>query len=236
MVNAFAQLALDMRWDESADLARFIASGNEQALAAVSALATPQAQSLYLTGAADSGKSHLLQAACGAVSATGQTAVYLPLKHYVHNAPGLLEGVEHLQLVAIDDVDALTQSPSWQEALFHCYNRMRETGALLLVASCMPPAGLNHVLPDLTSRLNALLRLSLTPPDDARREAILAAAVARRGLDLPAASRAYLLHRQARDLNHLMQLIERLDTASLQAGRRLTVPFIREVLAQDSLG
>jgi len=230
MVNAMPQLALDFRWDTAADLARFVARGNEQAVAAVAKLAKPQAQSLYLAGPAGSGKSHLLQAACGLMSEAGKTAVYIPLAEHINRPATSLEGLEALSLVAIDDIDRAAGEAEWEEALFHCYNRIRDAGGHLLIAARPGPKALGLQLADLTSRLQALLRWRLTPPDDARRREILLTLVANRGLSLPRASLVYLLRHQARDVGYLVDLVERLDVASLQTGRRLTVPFIKSVL------
>ena len=226
-----AQLALDFRWNDAADLDAFVALGNEQAVAAVAALDTPAAQSLYLAGPPGSGRSHLLQAACGRISAAGGSAVYVPLAEHVTAPVTRLEGLEHLDLVALDDLDQLAGRADWQEGVFHLYNRLQAAGGLLAVTAAAAPAGLGLGLADLASRLEALLRLRLSAADDERRRRILAAALARRGLDLPAASVAYLLRHQARDPGHLMRVVERLDAASLQAGRRLTIPFIKSVLA-----
>lgn len=235
MSNAIStgQLALDFRWSDAADLASFVALGNEQAAAAVAALGGPSEQSLYLTGPPGSGKSHLLQAACGRVSDAGGPAVYISLGDHVAGSVAQLEGLEGLSLVAIDDLDCLAGRDDWQEGVFHLYNRLRDAGGLMVVSAPAAPAALGLGLPDLVSRLDSLLRLRLTAADDERRRQILAAAVARRGLDLPDASTDYLLRHEARDLGHLMSMVERLDAASLQAGRRLTVPFIKSVLSDQ---
>lgn len=227
------QLAFEFRWNSAADLASFESQGNEEAVAAIRRLASHQGQSLYLAGPTGSGRSHLLQAACGEMSRAGETAVYVPLAEYIHASPTLLEGLEHLSLVALDDIDRISGHSAWEEAVFHCYNRLHEAGAQLVVAACDAPDALDLQLPDLASRLAALLRFRLSAPDDERRQRILARAAAQRGLDLPLAASAFLLRHEARDLHHLMQVLDALDTASLRTGRRLTVPFIRAVLANQ---
>jgi DnaA family protein len=228
-----AQLALDFRWNNAADLETFVATGNEQAVAAIEGLTGWFAQSLYLTGPPGSGRSHLLQAACGRMSAAGGAAVYLPLGRYVDGPPTPLDGLEALSLVAVDDLERLAGRGDWQEAFFHLFNRLRDAGGLLVVAAAGAPAGLGIALPDLVSRLESILRLRLTPPDDDRRRELLSAALARRGLSIPAAGIEYLLRHQARDPAHLLAVVERLDGASLRAGRRLTVPFIKAVLGDQ---
>jgi DnaA family protein len=225
-----AQLALAFQWNDRADLASFVPRGNEQAVAAIRSLGNGNPQGLYLMGAGDSGKSHLLQAACGEVTQKTGQAVYLPLAQLAGQSPSLLEGLDQLALVAIDDLTAVAGDQGWEEGLFHLYNRLRDRGGQLVVGARQAPAGLGLQLPDLTSRLEAMLRLRLSAPDDPRRRLILKGLLGQRGLTLPEPSMDYLLRHQSRDLSHLLTVVERLDAASLQAGRRLTVPFIREVL------
>ena len=70
----------------------------------------------------------------------------------------------------------------------------------------------------------------LSPPGEARRRAVLEERARRRGLALEPAALDWLLRRAGRDLAGLTALLDRLDQASLAAQRRLTVPFLREVL------
>jgi DnaA family protein len=51
-----------------------------------------------------------------------------------------------------------------------------------------------------------------------------------RGLDLPVETANYLLTRRKRDMASLYALLDRLDLESLNAQRRLTIPFVKTVL------
>ena len=51
-----------------------------------------------------------------------------------------------------------------------------------------------------------------------------------RGLELTEDVATFLLSRQQRDLPYLLGMLETLDQASLQAQRRLTIPFVKQVL------
>ncbi|HWS78077.1 MAG TPA: DnaA regulatory inactivator Hda, partial [Thermomonas sp.] len=59
---------------------------------------------------------------------------------------------------------------------------------------------------------------------------VLRQRAASRGLAFDEAALEWLLRRCSRDLSDLASLFERLDRASLAAQRRLTVPFLRQVL------
>jgi DnaA family protein len=53
-----------------------------------------------------------------------------------------------------------------------------------------------------------------------------------RGLELPEETWQWLRRRLPRDMRTLYELLDTLDEAALTAQRRLTVPFIREVLGE----
>lgn len=55
----------------------------------------------------------------------------------------------------------------------------------------------------------------------------------RRGLAIDEAAIDWLLRRVDRDLSSLTRLLDQLDRASLAEQRRITVPFLRQVLGGD---
>jgi len=101
----------------------------------------------------------------------------------------------------------------------------------LLVATRAAPSALPFDLPDLVSRLGAGLVYQLRPADEEYSLQALQLRAGQRGFELPDDTARYLLKRMPRDLPALMSLLERLDSASLVAQRRLTVPFVKSVLS-----
>jgi DnaA family protein len=71
--------------------------------------------------------------------------------------------------------------------------------------------------------------------DDAERAKALRLHAAARGLALDAAAADFLLTRVARDMAVLTSWLARLDRASLTAQRRLTIPFIRDLMSRPEL-
>ena len=174
---------------------------------------------LYIWGAQGSGCSHLLQAACHAAEPRKQTAVYLPLNELLSLSPVILEGMEHLDLVCVDNVEAVSGSPEWEEALFHLYNRIRQEQNTLIVAANSAPRQLKIKLPDLVSRLSWGAVFNVAPlNDDDKVQAI----------QLPEDVAKYLVHHASRSMNDLCLMLERLDKASLMAQRKVTIPFIKQ--------
>ena len=224
------QLPLGMRLQDRAVFASFLPGGNGLALAAAQQFSQAQGESLlYLHGAAGTGKSHLLQACCAAMRGAG----YFPLLQLRALGPAVLDGAAQLPAVAIDDLDAVAGDPSWELRLFGLYNECLASGTRLLVAAGVPATALHISLPDLTSRLAALTHFALRPLDEPQQREALKLRAAQRGIELPDETLQYLQRRFARDMSRLHELLDRLDLASLQEQRRLTVPFIREILGRQ---
>jgi DnaA family protein len=66
--------------------------------------------------------------------------------------------------------------------------------------------------------------------DEQEQHAALQLRARLRGLELPDETWQWLQRRVPRDMRSLYELLDTLDEAALAAQRRLTVPFIREVL------
>jgi DnaA-homolog protein len=187
-------------------------------------------RSLYLWGAKGTGKTHLLEACCRGAAQAQRRVAYLPLGAAGDLPVGALEGLEQLDVLCLDDVHAVAGLPAWEEALFHLYNRAEQTGAVLVFAAVAPPAGTGYLLPDLATRLASGLVIRLQPLDDAGRARALKRRARERGLELSDEVSTYLMRRCPRDMHSLFALLDRLDRSSLVAQRRLTVPFVRELL------
>ena len=183
---------------------------------------------LYIWGAKGSGCSHLLQASCHAAEPRKHTAVYLPLEELLSLSPVILEGMEHLDLVCIDNIEAVARQPEWEEALFHLYNRIRQQQNTLIVAANVAPRQLDIQLPDLVSRLSwgAVFNVAVLSDEDKVQAIQLRAKT--RGIELAEDVARYLVHHASRSMNDLCLMLDRLDKASLMAQRKVTIPFIKQ--------
>lgn len=227
-----AQLPLSLRWPRRQRFEHFHAGANAAAVAAVQMLATQQgAPWLYLSGAAGSGKSHLLLAACQAANEAGRTVQYLPLK-VLHDHATVIRGVAGSAFLALDDLDALAGNRDAEHALFDLYNRARAEGAAIIFAAQVVPTQLSIALPDLRSRLGACTQFALKSLDDVERREVLKHQATLRGIELDDTVLDWLFARYVRDTGALLDLLDRLDQASLAAQRRITVPFLRTFLRE----
>lgn len=181
-------------------------------------------------GHAGTGKSHLLQALCQSASGAQASCIYLPMQEVVQYDPTVLEGLEHMQLVCLDDIHAVKDSPLWQEAIFHLFNRLRDRKSVLVVASDCSPLHMELSLADLKSRLSWGLTFKLESLSEVDSRALLIAQSWERGLEMTDEVADYIVSRSRRSVPDLLATLDKLDIASLSAQRKLTRPFVKDVL------
>ena len=224
------QIPLPFRQYDHYELDQYCAGHNREVLEYLHGLRTGGGGVTCLWGESGTGKSHLLQAMCTRTAAQGGRSAYLPLEEHAALEPGMLLGLDVLQLVCVDDMDAIAGIGPWEQAVFNLFNGLAEAGHTLIFSAAMSPRGLPLSLPDLKSRLQSGLIFHLQPLPEADRLQALRQRARLRGLELGDEVMAYLSKHLARDTHSLFRFLDRLDQASLAAKRRLTVPFVRELL------
>ncbi len=226
-----SQLVLPLRLADHAVFASFYAQGNESLVATLRELAVDAAgldgHGCWLWGAVSTGKTHLLQAVC---DQAGDRSVYIPLSTFAASGPAILDGLASRELVCIDDIETVAGDADWETALFDLCNQLSDAGGQLIVAASMAPRECPIGLADLASRLSRLPVFHVHELDDEQRVTALQLRATHRGLDLPGETARYLLKRSRRDMASLYGLLDKLDFEALRAQRRLTVPFVRDVL------
>lgn len=236
------QLPLALRWPAQQRFDSFLPGSNGVALGLLrDAAASSEAPWVFIAGPSGSGRTHLLIAACAQADADGRSAQYIALRNRRDEPAGVaragandvaatLRALGGSELLALDDVDAIAGDRDAEHALFDLYNRCKVEKSTLMFSAAAAPAQIGIGLPDLVSRLSACAQTTLKPLADAdRREALRLRAEAR-GLVLDDAVLDWLFARTQRDLGSLTALLERIDRASLAAQRRITVPFLRQLL------
>ncbi len=218
LVLPFAPVAAHYRAEDFLD-----APSNEAARRWLEAPADWPLRRLALSGAAGSGKTHLLHGWSERHGATllGGSALR-----------GLMRRSGPL---AIDDAD-LAPEP---ETLLHLLNDAAAGGAPVLLAGRLPAARWPVRLADLRSRLRATVSVELEQPDDALLRALLARLLAERQLAVSQAVQDWLLARLPRNGAVLREAASRLDRAALAAGRavdyRLAGDIVRCLDADEAL-
>ncbi len=230
------QVPLQFEFQSNQTFASFFPGNNGEVIEQLQALSgSGDEQQLYLWGEAGTGKSHLLQACCQYAKQFGKDPFYLQFNADSLPSPALLDGLEEFELVCFDDIHAVENHRDWEHALFRFYNAHRQNNHKLLLAADCPPKYLPFELPDLKTRMSWGLTLKIQPLRDDQLIDALTYKAHYLGFDIPATVGRFLLNHYVHDLPALWLLLEKIDKATLAAQRRLTVPFLKQILNDDSL-
>lgn len=234
------QYSLDIALPKFATFETFIDASDSPLLSVLNKLTAKDSQSqsqhqlepqqYFLWGAACTGKTHLLQAICNAQTHSQKNAIYLPMKELVDQSPNILNDMQQLDILCIDDVDAVLGKKEWDRQLFILINEFRANNKSMVLTATQNPLDTKVSLPDLASRLvwGSVYKLNLLEDEDKIRAIQKHAKV--RGLEVSTEVGSFLLKRFPRELNKLIALLDTLDKESLAQQRKVTVPFAKSVL------
>ncbi len=230
MDERLSQLPLALQLRDEASFDNFYINSDSQGIVHYlqQFLSDHQEWLVYLWGGHGVGKSHLLQACCHAMK---KPSMYLPLNEVKLLTPAVLEGMQEIPLLCIDDLQHVMGQAEWEQKLFNLYNEMQALGNKLILSANAAPNELAIQLPDLRSRLTASVIFHLPPLNDEDKLAALQLRALQRGINLTVEVGHYLLNHYPRDMHILFATLDKLDNLSLVAKRRLTIPFIKKILA-----
>lgn len=203
----------------------FLPGANAAALAHLAQLGERAAAPVYLWGPQGSGKTHLLHAVTERFQRAGGRVAWfcsrdpLPWVHDPQRA-----------LVVLDGCDLFDDER--QQAAFTLFVEATGSGCTVAAAGRVPPVDL-LLREDLRTRLGWGHVFALGAPGEAEVRAILRREADRRGVFLSDEVMDYVLVRYARDLKALMALVARLDRYSLANKRAITVPMLKDMLADE---
>ena len=212
------QLRLGLRRPPAYDRGAFVEGpSNAAARAALDAWPRWPGGALALIGPEGSGKTHLARAWADAAG-----AVVLD-----RAAPDLL-AAEHRPAL-VEDVDQGCD----EEALFHLINLAARDGAGLLLTARARPGAWPAALPDLRSRLNALVVAEIEPPDDEVLGGVLRNFFRERNIRPHEDVYPYLLRRMERSIAGAREIVRRLDETEHPEIRPVSRTLARQILEID---
>jgi DnaA family protein len=193
-------------------------------------------QQIFLWGKPGQGKTHLLQACCHQAQNQSLGSFYFDLANAELPDPSLLNGLDEYDVVCFDNIERIAGNRAWELAFFNFFNQHRERGHKLIVSASSAPNDMGIQLPDLKTRLNWGLTLKIQPLTDSDRISALIFKADQMGFEIAPQTGRFLLTHYDRDLASLWNLLEKLDKASLAAKRKLTIPFLKQILDEESDG
>ena len=208
----------------------FFPAGNQEILAHLRQTVQGDGEPfIFLSGEAGHGKSHLLHACCEHAFNLNIGSFYFDLQ-LNSTSSGIFDELENIELVCLDNVQAVCGQEEWETALFNFFNRQRENNHRLIIAANARASSLAFNLPDLKTRLNWGLPLKIQPLDEENKSNLLVHKARQMGVELSPVTARFLLTHYDRRLAALWMALDQLDLASLAAKRKLTIPFLKETL------
>ena len=231
IASAGGQIPLALGLKEKPGFDLFVIGENNEAVQNIKSLARGgQQSSMYVWAQTGNGVSHLLQAACMLADHQRRQVAYVPLRDHGRLDPQLLENLDAMDMVCVDDIDAITGILEWEQPLLHLYNRLRDQGRVMLIGAHTSPQTIELQLPDLKSRMAWDLVYHLKQLGDQDKIEVLQRRAEARAFDLPRDVAEYIVKRARRDLPSLIALLDDLEKATLAEQRKLTIPFVKTLL------
>ena len=184
---------------------------------------------IYLWGGTGSGRTHLLRAVSYEAYAKKESSIFLPLEKADNYTPEILSGIESVDVVCLDDIQAIANNLPWEEAIFRLYNYAQETKCKLVISADRAPQNLLMNLADLKSRLCGFPVFMLHSPDEEAQLKILKYRASLRGVELEKDVLKFISKNMRRGLHEIIDLLEILDVASKVEKRKITIPLIKKV-------
>lgn len=229
------QLPLDFEFRVNQTFGDFFPDANHEIITHLQqCIANVGEQQIFLWGKSGQGKTHLLQACCHQAQHRNLSSFYFDLANATLPDPALLNGLDDYELVCFDNIDRIAGNAVWELAFFNFFNQHRDRGHKLIVSASSAPNDIAVQLPDLKTRLNWGLTLKIQPLSDSSRIEALIFKADQMGFEIAPQAGRFLLTHYDRDLSSLWALLAKLDKASLAAKRKLTIPFLKQILDEES--
>lgn len=203
-----------------------VVPGNNQAVAWLERWPQWPGSGLILCGPEGAGKSHL----ASIWQRRSQARLLTPTE--IMDDPDLVTKIKPATSYLIENAEQI-KGAQGERIFLHFYNWVVEHRGSIVMTARVPVSEWPLILPDLTSRLKALPQASIAPPDDEMLGLVLMKLFSDRQLRVNEEVLNYILPRIERTPRAAAQVVAALDRASLQIGRRITVPLVRETLAKE---
>lgn len=201
-----------------------VVPGNSQAVAWFERWPQWPGSGLILSGPEGAGKSHL----ASIWQRRSQAHLLNPAE--ITGDPDLVAKIKPATSYLIENAEHI-EGAQGERMLLHFYNWVVEHRGSIVMIARISVSDWPLSLPDLTSRLKSLPQATIAPPDDEMLRLVLVKLFSDRQLRVNEEVLNYILPRIERTPRAAAQLVDVLDRASLQIGRRITVPLVREALA-----
>ncbi len=196
-----------------------VSESNSRALAIIEAWPEWKNHAVFLYGPKDSGKTMLTKiwAEISRAKALSPQNIYTMVNSQVAYKGGCY---------IIEDIENIHDEP----ALLHLFNSIKEDGGSILMTARSHPSNLKIRLADLRSRINSIMCISVSNPDDELLRTLFFKHFVERQLKIEMNVVDYLVKRTERSFESVGQLVAQLDKNSLKEKKNITIPFVKATL------
>ncbi|NRB11151.1 MAG: hypothetical protein HRU35_06050 [Rickettsiaceae bacterium] len=174
----------------------------------------PYEKSLLLTGSKSSGKTYL-----ATIWAKLAIAKFITKETELTTAT-----INNNQAFILEDIDKDID----EQQILHYFNILHENQKYLLITSCR---NLQIKLPDLSSRLNSINKLSINMPDDELVKMLIFKLFSNYSIVVSPEIINYLLMVIPREFDKIIEYIECINKYALENKRKVTIPLVKEALS-----
>jgi DnaA family protein len=227
-----AQIALPLAFDRQYSFDNFYSEEGDFITQSLCALIDGDGEFMIgLWGGIDSGKTHLVNA-CAHFARQQSTSFQIYDGAVLSQCdPVIFDNIANCRVLAVDNLDALCGNRAWEERFYQIINLCKNGELNLIFTTSDNPLQLACELADFKSRLAWALLLQLPAIEETGLGDIIQFRAGLLGIDLSKEVIAYLLTHYSRRLSEQIRILRILDAASLIAKKKISVPLIKEALA-----
>ncbi len=197
---------------------------------------------LFIYGGSGLGKTHLAQAIGIEVKRLSPEKIVLYVNavkfqtqfvdaYFKHNnINDFLHFYQSIDVLILDDVHEFAGKEKTQDAFFHIFNHLHQTGKQLILTSDQAPADLQGLEKRLLSRFKWGLSAELTVPDFETRVAILKKKVYNDGIVVPTDVLEYIASNITQNIRELEGALISMLAQSTLNGKQLTIELASEMI------
>ena len=226
------QFPVQFEFQSNQNFSTFYPGNNEEIVNHLQQIFINNEQQIFLWGDKGTGKTHLLQSLSQEANSRHKTLFYYSLEDDLPD-PAMLEGLENFDLVCVDNIEQIAGNNEWEQAFFNFYNLHRDANNKLVVTANCPPKYLAIQLPDLKTRMSWGLTLKLKALSDEQQLNALIYKANDLGFEIPVKVGRFLITHYARDLPSIWTLLDKIEQATLAAKRKLTIPFLKQIMTEQ---
>jgi len=228
-----SQMALDVSLPDSVSFDSFVAGHNSELVHHLTKVAEGNEvlAPLFIWGESGGGKSHLLNSCFSLAIENEQKPMLVSLSDLAaeNGSEAILADLDEYNIYLIDGLDHVAGMLKWEEKLFQLCNYARDRDRSIIISAIKPPTSMDLRLRDLVTRLMSGLTYQVLPLGEDQKITALQERASDRGFEISEEAVKFILNRYRRETGNLFRILDKIDQASLEQKRLITIPFLRSL-------